>query len=206
MSQRRTWPRSPTGRLQERSRRDFSGSRELGQAFLGGPPPQRCLRRRRRNAARRAVQPREVHPRLRDMSRTCRGRVLDVRGRERCVRTMSSSSSRQASMARSSACAVRESSRTSCFSSRTAYLAVSSTVIRREWVAPSCASSRTASSCFDPATTREPTTLRENEGGCTVREAVRGTRRHARAVDRAPQFEQRAPHERAQLLLPSVCT
>ena len=93
-----------------------------GHAFLGGPPPQRRLRRRRRNAARRAVQPREVHPRLRDMSRTCRGRVLDVRSRERCVRTMSSSSSRQASMARSSACAVRESSRTSCFSSRTAYL------------------------------------------------------------------------------------
>mmetsp|Transcript_24383 Transcript_24383/g.72322 ORF Transcript_24383/g.72322 Transcript_24383/m.72322 type:complete len:243 (-) Transcript_24383:891-1619(-) len=102
--------------------------------------------------------------------------------RERYIRAMSSSSSRQASMARSSACAVRESSRTSCFSSRT------------------------ASSCFDPATTREPTTWRENEGGCTVREAVRGTRRHARAVDRAPQFEQRAPHERAQLLLPSVCT
>mmetsp|Transcript_11644 Transcript_11644/g.37174 ORF Transcript_11644/g.37174 Transcript_11644/m.37174 type:complete len:322 (-) Transcript_11644:484-1449(-) len=58
--------------------------------------------------------------------------------RERYIRAMSSSSSRQASMARSSACAVRESSRTSCFSSRT------------------------ASSCLDPATTREPTTVRRN--------------------------------------------
>mmetsp|Transcript_12192 Transcript_12192/g.38494 ORF Transcript_12192/g.38494 Transcript_12192/m.38494 type:complete len:274 (+) Transcript_12192:26-847(+) len=46
-------------------RRRLHGCRrgELGQSLLGGPPPQRCLRRRRRNAARRAVQPREVHPR-----------------------------------------------------------------------------------------------------------------------------------------------